>query len=108
MESGQEIISLHRRCLSLAFARMPRAEARGEMATGDRDVPRRGKSGWLRRSLAWLCRRCPTRKRGELHFVPENAVFLGVSEIFVHLEILINEGRAELADPGPPALCRAL
>jgi glyoxylase-like metal-dependent hydrolase (beta-lactamase superfamily II) len=41
-------------------------------------------------------------------FVPENDVFLAVSEIFVHLEILINEGRAELADPGPPALYRAL
>jgi len=41
-------------------------------------------------------------------FVPENDVFLAVSEIFVHLEILINEGRAKLADPGPPALYRAL
>jgi glyoxylase-like metal-dependent hydrolase (beta-lactamase superfamily II) len=41
-------------------------------------------------------------------FVPESDVFLAVSEIFVHLEILINEGRADLADPGPPALYRAL
>ena len=41
-------------------------------------------------------------------FVPENDAFLAVSEIFVHLEILINEGRAALADPGPPALYRAL
>ncbi|HUT72550.1 MAG TPA: MBL fold metallo-hydrolase [Desulfatiglandales bacterium] len=41
-------------------------------------------------------------------FVPENDAFLAVSEIFVHLEILINEGRAELADSGPPALYRAL
>jgi len=41
-------------------------------------------------------------------FVPEDDVFLAVSEIFVHLEILINEGRAELADPGPPALYQAL
>lgn len=41
-------------------------------------------------------------------FVPENDVFLAVSEIFVHLEILINEGRAALADPGPPTLYRAL
>jgi glyoxylase-like metal-dependent hydrolase (beta-lactamase superfamily II) len=40
-------------------------------------------------------------------FVPENDIFLAVSEIFVHLEILINEGRAEVADPGPPALYRA-
>ena len=39
-------------------------------------------------------------------FVPENDVFLAVSEIFVHLEILINEGRAELSNPGPPALYR--
>jgi len=41
-------------------------------------------------------------------FVPTNDVFLAISEIFVHLEILINEGRAVLADPGPPALFRAL
>ena len=41
-------------------------------------------------------------------FVPENDVFLAVSEIFAHLEILINEARAELVDPGPPALYRAL
>lgn len=34
--------------------------------------------------------------------------FLAVSEICVHLEILVNEGRAELADPGPPAVYRAL
>ena len=40
--------------------------------------------------------------------VPEDDVFLAVSEIFVHLEILIDEGRAELGDPGPPALYRAL
>jgi hypothetical protein len=40
--------------------------------------------------------------------VPEEDIFLAVSEILVHLELLINEGRAELADPGPPALYRAL
>ncbi|MBN1636901.1 MAG: MBL fold metallo-hydrolase [Deltaproteobacteria bacterium] len=40
--------------------------------------------------------------------VPEGDAFLAVSEIYVHLEMLINEGRAELADPGPPALYRAL
>jgi len=33
--------------ISLAFARMPRAEARGGMATGDRAVARRAKAGWL-------------------------------------------------------------
>lgn len=41
-------------------------------------------------------------------YVPEGHLFLAISEIFVHLEILINEGRAELANPGPPALYRAL
>ncbi|MCD6570849.1 MAG: MBL fold metallo-hydrolase [Deltaproteobacteria bacterium] len=41
-------------------------------------------------------------------YVPEDDVFLAISEILVHLEILINEGSAELADPGPPALYRAL
>ena len=41
-------------------------------------------------------------------FVPENDIFLAVSEIYVHLEILINEGRAALIDPGPPELYRAL
>jgi len=41
-------------------------------------------------------------------YVPENDTFLALSEIVVHLEILVNEGRAELANPGPPALYRAL
>ena len=41
-------------------------------------------------------------------FVPEDDIFLAISEILVHLEILINEGRADLTDPGPPALYRAL
>lgn len=41
-------------------------------------------------------------------FVPENDVFLAVSEVFVHLEILVNEGRATLIDSGPPSLYRAL
>ncbi|MCP4757816.1 MAG: MBL fold metallo-hydrolase [Proteobacteria bacterium] len=40
--------------------------------------------------------------------VPEGDLFFAVSEIFVHLEILMNEGRVELADPGPPAYYRAL
>jgi len=40
--------------------------------------------------------------------VPEGDVFLAVSEIAVHLEVLINEGRAELLEPGPPALFRSL
>jgi glyoxylase-like metal-dependent hydrolase (beta-lactamase superfamily II) len=40
--------------------------------------------------------------------VPEYDVFLAISEILVHLEILINEGRAKLLDPGPPAFYGAL
>ncbi len=40
--------------------------------------------------------------------VPDGEVFLAISEILVHLEILIDEGRIELADPGPPALYRTL
>jgi len=40
-------------------------------------------------------------------FVPENDVFLAISEILVHLELLIDQGRAELVDSGPPALYRA-
>lgn len=40
--------------------------------------------------------------------VPEGDIFLAVSEIAVHLEVLINEGQAELLEPGPPALFRAL
>jgi glyoxylase-like metal-dependent hydrolase (beta-lactamase superfamily II) len=41
-------------------------------------------------------------------FVPEGDVFLAISEILVHLEMLIDEGRAELVDPGPPAIYRPL
>jgi len=40
--------------------------------------------------------------------VPEGDTFLAISEIAVHLEMLINENRAELIDEGPPALYRAL
>jgi hypothetical protein len=40
--------------------------------------------------------------------VPEGDIFLAVSEIAVHLEVLINEGRAELVDQGPPALFQAI
>lgn len=39
---------------------------------------------------------------------PESELLLALSEIIVHLEILINQGRAELVDPGPPALYQAL
>ncbi len=41
-------------------------------------------------------------------FVPETDGFLAISEILVHLEMLVEEGRAELVDPGPPALYRAI
>ena len=41
-------------------------------------------------------------------FVPEDDIFLAISEIMVHLEILINEGRARLSDSGPPAIYRAI
>jgi glyoxylase-like metal-dependent hydrolase (beta-lactamase superfamily II) len=40
--------------------------------------------------------------------VPEGDTFLAVSEIAVHLEVLMNEGRAELVDSGPPAVFQAL
>jgi len=40
--------------------------------------------------------------------VPDGDVFLAISEILVHLEILAEEGRVELTDPGPPAIYHAL
>jgi glyoxylase-like metal-dependent hydrolase (beta-lactamase superfamily II) len=40
--------------------------------------------------------------------VPEKDVFLALSEVVVHLEILVNEGKAKMTDPGPPALYQAL
>lgn len=40
-------------------------------------------------------------------YVPPEDIFFAVSEIYVHLEILLNEGRAELIDSGPPAIYRA-
>ncbi len=41
-------------------------------------------------------------------FVPEYDGFLAISEIMVHLELLLEEGRVELVDPGPPAYYRAI
>jgi hypothetical protein len=41
-------------------------------------------------------------------YVPQEDMFLAISEILVHLEILIDGRNAELVDPGPPALYRAL
>jgi hypothetical protein len=43
-----------------------------------------------------------------IHEVPDGDMFLAISEIFVHLEILLEDERAELVDPGPPALYRSL
>lgn len=40
--------------------------------------------------------------------VPEGDVMLAVSETAVHMEMLVKVGRAELIDPGPPELYRAL
>jgi hypothetical protein len=39
--------------------------------------------------------------------VPDGDMFLAISEIFVHLEILLEDERAEQVDPGPPALYRS-
>jgi glyoxylase-like metal-dependent hydrolase (beta-lactamase superfamily II) len=43
-----------------------------------------------------------------IHEVPDGDMFLAVSEILVHLEILLEDEWAELIDPGPPALYRSL
>ena len=43
-----------------------------------------------------------------IHEVPDGDIFLALSEVFVHLEILIDDERAELVDPGPPVLYRSL
>ena len=40
--------------------------------------------------------------------VPEGDVLLAVSEITVHLEVLVDQGRAQLVEPGPPARFSAL
>jgi hypothetical protein len=41
-------------------------------------------------------------------FVPEGDVFLAISDITGHLEILINEKKVELIETGPPALYRSI
>jgi glyoxylase-like metal-dependent hydrolase (beta-lactamase superfamily II) len=38
--------------------------------------------------------------------IDESEAFLAVSEILVHLELLIEAGKAELAEDGPPAIYR--
>ncbi len=40
--------------------------------------------------------------------IPETEIFLAVSEIFSHLEVLMNEGRVKKAVSGPPALFTAV
>ncbi|HPW68412.1 MAG: MBL fold metallo-hydrolase [Desulfomonilia bacterium] len=39
--------------------------------------------------------------------IPESEIFLAVSEVYAHLEVLIGEGRARMSTAGPPALFRA-
>jgi glyoxylase-like metal-dependent hydrolase (beta-lactamase superfamily II) len=36
--------------------------------------------------------------------IPDHEISLAVSEVFSHLEVLMNEGRAAVAEQGPPAL----
>ncbi len=40
--------------------------------------------------------------------IPESEIFLAVSEIYSHLEVLMNNGQVETAESGPPALFRAV
>ncbi len=40
--------------------------------------------------------------------LPDNELFLAASDLWAHIEILINEDKAERIEPGPPALYRAL
>ena len=37
-------------------------------------------------------------------YMPRNDIFLAISDIVAHLEILMNAGRVMIIDPGPPAL----
>jgi hypothetical protein len=39
--------------------------------------------------------------------INEGEMFLAASEILVHLELLLEEGRAELVEDGPPAIYMA-
>jgi len=41
-------------------------------------------------------------------YMPEDHIFLGVSEIMSHLEVLIGEGRAKAIEGGPPAIFCAI
>jgi glyoxylase-like metal-dependent hydrolase (beta-lactamase superfamily II) len=37
-------------------------------------------------------------------YVPEDHIFLGISEIISHLEVLVREGAAKVVDKGPPSI----
>lgn len=41
-------------------------------------------------------------------YMPEDHIFLGISEIISHLEVLISQGRAGVVDTGPPKIFCAL
>jgi glyoxylase-like metal-dependent hydrolase (beta-lactamase superfamily II) len=43
-----------------------------------------------------------------LPFMPEDHIFLGVSEIMSHLEVLIREDKVTIIDTGPPSLFRTV
>jgi len=66
-----------------------------------------------RMDLVWKALHNRTRTLYEIigdviHEVPDGDMFLAISEVLVHLEILLEEGRAELVDPGPPAIYHSL
>ena len=57
----------------------------------------------------WQALKTPPRSLYELvddifPYMPRNDIFLAISDIVAHLEILINDGRVMIIDPGPPAL----
>jgi glyoxylase-like metal-dependent hydrolase (beta-lactamase superfamily II) len=55
------------------------------------------------------------RKSGPIYYLvgdifplmPADDLFLAISEIIVHLEVMIDEGRVKIVDSGPPVLYRA-
>jgi glyoxylase-like metal-dependent hydrolase (beta-lactamase superfamily II) len=62
-----------------------------------------------RMDLLWQALKNPPRPLYDLvddifPHMPRNDVFLAISDIVAHLEILINAGRVMIIDPGPPAL----
>lgn len=62
-----------------------------------------------RLNLLWQALKTPPRPIYDLvdeifPDMPQSDVFLAISDIVAHLEILINAGRVLMIDPGPPAL----